>query len=105
MSTQTPLNSPKRQEYDTTRRARFFDAWDAKENDVGVGQICRKLDFNLPPSTARGWLKKRDIQGSLAIRRTRKQSSKLEQPAKVSAADLKRLTNQQDLIHEEPYEI
>jgi len=105
MTPSTPLNSPKRQEYDTTKRARFFDAWDDKENNVGVGQICRKLDFKLPPSTARRWIKERDIQGSPAIRRTRKQSSRLGRPAKVSAADLEQLTNQQDPIDEEPYEI
>jgi hypothetical protein len=29
----------------------------------------------------------------------------MERPAKISASDLKRLTNQQDPIHEEPYEI
>jgi hypothetical protein len=84
---------------------RFFDAWDSKEKAVGVAQICRKLDFGLAPSTARKWLRQRDIQGSPAARRTRKQSSRLGRPAKVSAADLKRLTNQQDPIHEEPYEI
>jgi hypothetical protein len=105
MTPLTPLNSPKRQEYDTTRRARFFDAWDAKENDAGVGQICRKLDFKLPPSTARRWIKERDIQGSPAIRRTRKQASRLGRKSKVSASDLERLTNQQDPIHKEPYEI
>src|ERR1700743_836666 len=105
MSTLTPPSSPKRQEYDTTKRARFFDAWDAKEDIDGVGQICQKLNFNLPPSTARYWLRQRDLQGSPDFRRTRKQSARLGRKPKVSAADLKRLTNQQDPIHEEPYEI
>jgi len=105
MSTLTPPSSPKRQEYDTTKRARFFDAWDAKEDIDGVGQICQKLNFNLPPSTARYWLRQRDIQGSPAFRRTRKQSARLGRKPKVSAADLGRLTNQQDPIHEEPYEV
>ena len=105
MTPSTPLNSPKRQEYDTTRRARFFDAWDAKENHVGVSQVCQKLNFKLPPSTARRWIKERDIQGSPAIRRTRKQSSRLERKPIVSASDIQRITNQQDPIHEEPYEI
>ena len=105
MTPSTPLNSPKRQEYDTTRRARFFHAFDSKEKDVGLARLCQTLDFKLPPSTARRWIKERDIQGSPAFRRTRKQSLRLGRPAKVSAADLKRLTNQQDPIHEEPYEI
>jgi hypothetical protein len=84
---------------------RFFDAWDSKEKGVGAAQICRKLDFGLAPSTARKWLRQRDIQEFPTARRTRKQSSRLGRPAKVSTADLKRLTNQQDPIHEEPYEI
>ena len=105
MTPSTPLNSPKNREYTTTKRARFFNAWDSKEKAVGVAQICRKLDFGLAPSTARKWLRQRDIQGSPAIRRTRKQSSRLRRLAKVSVADLKRLTNQQDPIHEEPYEV
>jgi hypothetical protein len=98
MTPSTPLNSPKRQEYDTIRRARFFNAWDAKENHISVGQICRKLDFKLPPSTARRWIKERNIQGSPAIRRTRKQSSRLGRKPIVSVADLERLINQQDPV-------
>jgi hypothetical protein len=105
MTPSTPSTSPKYREYTTTKRVRFFDAWDAKEKDVGVAQICRKLDFGLPPSTARYLLRQRDIQGSTAARRTRKQSFRLGRRPTVSAADLKRLTNQQDPIHAEPYEI
>ena len=105
MTPSTPLNSPKNREYTTTKRVRFFDAWDSKEKAVSVAHICRKLDFGLAPSTARKWLRQRDIQGSPAIRRTRKQSSRLGRPAKVSASDIQRITNQQDPIHEELYEI
>ena len=72
MTPSTPLNSPKRQEYDTTRRARFFHAFDLKGKDVGLAKLCQTLDFKLPLSTARRWIKERDIQGSLAFRRTRK---------------------------------
>jgi hypothetical protein len=53
MTTLTPSNSPKGREYDTIKRARFFETYDSKENDVGVARVCRKLDFDLPPSTAR----------------------------------------------------
>jgi DDE superfamily endonuclease len=105
MAPSTPSHSPKRHEFDTTKRARFFDAWDAKEKTAGVSQICRKLNFTLPPSTARYWLRQRDIQGSPAIRRTRKQAPRLGRKSKVSALDLERLTNQQNLIHQEPYKI
>jgi hypothetical protein len=53
MAPSTPPSSPKRHEFDTTKRARFFDAWDSKEKSDSVAYTCRKLDFNLPPSTAR----------------------------------------------------
>jgi hypothetical protein len=105
MATSTPSNSPKRQEYDTTKRARFFNAFDSKENDVGLAKVCKTLDFKLPPSTARRWIKERDIQRSPAIRRTRKQASRLGRKSKVSASDIDKLTNQEDPIHKEPYEI
>jgi hypothetical protein len=104
MATSTPCNSPKRQEFDTTKRARFFNAFDSKENDVGLPKLCKTLDYNLPPSTARYWLKQRDIQGSPAIRRTRKQASRLGRKSKVSASDINKLINQEDPIQKEPYE-
>jgi hypothetical protein len=105
MPPSTPCNSPKRQEHDTTRRARFFQAWDSKKNNAGVGTVCQKLDFHLPPSTARDWIRQRDNQGSKALRRTRKQSFRLKRKPTVSAADIERITNQEDPIHEEPYKI
>ena len=42
---------------------------------------------------------------SPALRRTRKQSFRLGRKSKVSASDIIKLTNQEDPIHEEPYEI
>jgi hypothetical protein len=103
MTTSTPSNSPERGEYDTIKRARFFDAYDSKENDVGVARLCRKLDFNLPPSTARLWLNQRDLLGSPALRRTRRLANRLGRKSKVSASDLKALINQEDPIHKAPY--
>jgi hypothetical protein len=105
MAPSTPPTSPKRGEFNTIQRARFFNAFDSKENDAGLARVCKTLDFHLPPSTARRWLKERDIQGSPALRRTRKQSFRLGRKSKVSASDIIKLTNQQDPIHEEPYEI
>jgi hypothetical protein len=105
MATSTPSNSPKRQEYDTTKRARFFNAFNSKENDVSLAKVYKTLDFKLPPSIARRWIKERDIQRSPAIRRTRKQASRLKRKSKVSILDIDKLTNQEDLIYKEPYEI
>jgi hypothetical protein len=104
MAPSTPPQSPKFHEYDTIKRSRFFDAYDSKENDGSLSKLCKTLDFNLPPSTARTWLKKREILGDQARRRTRKISSRLGRKSKVSASDIDKLTNQEDPIHQEPYE-
>jgi hypothetical protein len=103
MATSTLSESPKRGEYDTIKRSRFFNAFDSKENNVGVAGLCKTLDFNLPPSTARRWLKERDSLGSPGLRRTRKLAARLGRKSKVSEADLEKVTNQEDPLHEEPY--
>jgi hypothetical protein len=79
----TPPESPQWREYDTIKRSRFFDAFDSKENSTSLGEIARLLEISIPPSTARTWLKKREILGDQARRRTRKTSSKLERKSKV----------------------
>ncbi|KAF1988676.1 hypothetical protein K402DRAFT_391902, partial [Aulographum hederae CBS 113979] len=104
MDPSTPPHSPQWREHDTIKRARFFDAYDNKENATSLGEICRQPDIDLPPSTARTWLKKRELLGDQALRRTRKINSRLGRKSKVSASDLEKITNQKDPIHEEPYE-
>ncbi|KAF1991723.1 hypothetical protein K402DRAFT_346650, partial [Aulographum hederae CBS 113979] len=104
MATSTPSNSPKRGEYDTIKRSRFFRAFDSKANTAGVASVCKTLDFTLPPSTARRWLKERDSLGSPALRRTRKLATRLGRKSKVSEADLRKITtNQEDPLHEAAY--
>jgi hypothetical protein len=88
MAASTPYESPKRGEFDTIKRSRFFDAFNSKENNVGVGGVCKSLNFNLPPSTARRWLKERDLLRSLGLRRTRKLIRRLRRKSKVSIANL-----------------
>jgi hypothetical protein len=105
MAPTTPPKNTQRSEHDTIKRAHFFDAFDSKENATSVGEIARLPQINIAPSTARTWLKKREILGDQAIRRTRKTSSRLGRKPKVSASDLQYLTNQDDPIHEEPYKI
>jgi hypothetical protein len=104
MATTTPPTSPKRHEYDTIKRTRFFNAFDSKENGQGVGSIAKLPDIDIPPSTARLWLKQRDILGDAAFRSQRKTSSRLGRKSKVSESDVDRLLNQEDPIHELHYE-
>jgi hypothetical protein len=99
MAPSTPKRKTKRREYDTIQRTRFFDAFDSKQIDQGVGAIAHRSDINIPASTARLWLKEREQHGDLARRSRRKTSSILGRKSKVSAADLERITNQADPIH------
>lgn len=83
MAPSTPDNSPKRSEFDTIPRTRFYHIYDCKQKDASLGAVCDQLDFHLLPTTARSWLGRK---------------------SKVSAADLKKITNQDDPIHNKPYE-
>jgi phage antirepressor YoqD-like protein len=93
MAPTTPPKNTQHFEHDTIKRARVFDAFDSKENTTSVREIARLPQINITPSTARTWLKKREILGDQAIRRTRKTSSRLGRKPKVSASDLQYLTN------------
>jgi hypothetical protein len=53
MPPSTPKKTTKRREYDTIKRTRFFDAFDAKRIDQGVGEIAYLPNINIPTSTAR----------------------------------------------------
>ncbi|OCK73366.1 hypothetical protein K432DRAFT_3676 [Lepidopterella palustris CBS 459.81] len=93
MPPSTPPSSLKCREHDTIKRCRFFDAYNAKENAMSLGEIARLPEINIPPLIARTWLKKREIPGDQARRRTRKTSSRLRRKSKVSILDLKGLIN------------
>ena len=104
MTPSTPPTTSKRREYDTITRTRFFDAFDSREEGVGVGTITRLPEIEIPPSTGRLWLKQREQIGSQASRRTRRRSSRLGRKPIVSASILDTITNQEDPIHEKSYE-
>jgi len=103
MAPSTPIKQAKRREWSTIRRVRFFDAFDSKEKEQGVSLIADLPTIEIPYSTARLWLRQRDNIGLKALRSTRKTSSILGRRAKVSAADLTRLTDQENPEHELHY--
>jgi hypothetical protein len=82
---------PKRHEYDTIIRARFFNAFGRKQKYTSLGQICCRNDLNIPTSTARTWLRKRDELSSPILGRTRRRSSKLGRPIQASVQRLEPL--------------
>ena len=92
-----------RREYNTIKRNRFFSVFDSASDSTTPGDIARRPDIDIPPSTARTWLAKRDQLGYIAHRRTRNTSSTLGRPPLVSAADLAKITDQNDPIHEKSY--
>jgi DDE superfamily endonuclease len=103
----TPQKSSKRrksQEYDTIRRVRFFNAFDAKEKDVSFNDLCKNPEINIPPSTARTWLNLRAKLGSSALRRTRKLSTRLGRPNTIPDGRVKPLFDKEHPSHFEPYE-
>ena len=100
----TPERELKRREYNTIKKSRFFDAFDHKAKDDSLAQICKRPDINIPPSTARTWLRKREIIGSPAYRRTRKISARLGRKYIVPTAVLDDLLRKDNPLNTKPYE-
>lgn len=65
---------------------------------------CQQPNIHVPPSTARTWLRKREILGSPALRRTRKIAARSGPKSVVSASVLETITDQENPIHEKSYE-
>jgi hypothetical protein len=98
----TPKKERGRQEWDTIKRTRFFDAFDSKTVDVSLNSLCKQPNINIPPATGRLWLKQREKIGSSAIRRTRKLSNRIGRKRKICEAALDRLVDPNDPIHQAP---
>lgn len=94
-----------RREYTTPQRARFFYIYDQANKSRSFGAICRDSRVNIPQSTARTWLKKRDELGPNAVRRTRRHSNKLGRPPQLSEATLDHLLDRNDPRHSLPYDL
>lgn len=75
---------PKRKEFDTPTKARFYHAFDNKENGVSLAQICKSDGIGISAPSGRRWLKERDELGSKAMRSTRNQSNQLGRPPKLT---------------------
>lgn len=100
MAPKTPQRKTERREHDTTKRMRFFQAWEDRNPEDGVKTIANLPGIRVPPGTARGWLKTLEYMGEEAFRTQRKRSNLIGRPTKVSAQDLKRLTDQNNPKHE-----
>ena len=99
----TPERNIKRHEYDTIRKCRFYDTFDSRQKGDSLRQICKQPQINIPPSTARRWLRERDILGSKSSRRTRKISKRLGRKYKVAEATLAPLLDENNPLNTKPY--
>ena len=93
MAPTTPEQTPKRKEYDTLHRQRFFWAYDHKDRRTSFNKLCARQGINVKPGTARGWIKDREKLGDKALRRTRKLSTRLGRKRLVSELTLDTITD------------
>jgi hypothetical protein len=95
-----PRKAKKREEPDTIRRTRFFDAYNVDFLAVSLTKICERDDIDIAPSTGRLWLRQRNIKGDLAYRRQRPQyKKKLGPHFKLSDQVLDELLDVNDPAH------
>jgi hypothetical protein len=90
-STYNPPKRPKKHEFNSLKHTAFFYAWNTRENGTSLRAICRQSEINFPHQTASYWLRQREIQDSPALRRTRKQSTRLGRPYQLVIEKLKSL--------------
>jgi hypothetical protein len=100
----TPPRDLEQKEFDTIKRSRFFRAFDTKQKGDSLAGICKQPDISIAPSTGRKWLKQRETLGSPAKRRTRKISTRIGRPTKVSEEVLDRVIDPNDPLNDKPYE-
>jgi hypothetical protein len=78
----TPTNQLEATEANTVKKRRFYSLFDAKPANQSLrafSQVSR-----IPESTARRWLRQREILGTPAYRRTRRLSQRIGPPLKVT---------------------
>ena len=86
----TPNRAIKRKEADTIQKTRFFEAFDSRTcSKESLRSLAAKFDITF--QTACNWLKKRQIQGSPAYRRSRKLSKRLGRRPKLTNDQIQHL--------------
>lgn len=73
----------------TTKKTRFFDAFDTRFQNESTRSICRDLHVSTP--IARRWLRQRRKIGQNAYRRTRNSSLRLGRPLAITEKQLQML--------------
>lgn len=104
MDPQTTPVLRKRKEFDTPKRARFFGAFDNKNDPRSIREICKDPQIGIHESTGRKWLKLRDLIESPAFRRTRKLSKRLGRPYTINPEELQPFLSPTHPYHDSSYE-
>jgi transposase len=88
----TPPPGPSEgREADTIKKTRFYNIWDREHLKKSTRQIC--IETGTAEPTGRRWLNKHKDMGSLAYRKSRRRSSKLGRPSKVTKSMCKMLVS------------
>jgi hypothetical protein len=99
----TPTRAIKRKEADTVKKSRFFEAYDSRtRGEDSLESLATK--HGIAKRTAYKWLKKRQIQGSPAYRKTRKLSKRLGRQPKLINDQLQRLLSPSNPVRNQHYE-
>ena len=94
---------PKKQEFDTPTKNRFYNAFDNRQKGESLTKICKQPDINISHQVGSYWLKQREQLGSLSKRRTRKLSSRLGRPNAIENSKLKSLLDPSNPSHNLSY--
>jgi transposase len=99
----TPHEAIKHREADTVKKSRFFEAYDSQtRGEESLQSLASKHD--IAKSTAYNWLQKRRNQGSPTYRRSRKHSTRLGRPLKLTNNQIQRLLSPSNPTRNQHYE-
>ncbi|OAG38184.1 hypothetical protein AYO21_07644 [Fonsecaea monophora] len=90
-------------DYDTVKKTRFFEAWDARQPGQSLRSITQA--HRIDKKTGSNWLQQRLEIGSPAYRRTRPQSQILGRPSKIEKRQIQTLLSpSKNPYRNDPYE-
>ena len=75
----------------TTKKTRFFNAWDERLPNKGLNAFYKRK--TIPPSLAHRWLREQQVIGSPTYRRSRRRSIKLGRPFNIPKEQLRILVS------------
>jgi hypothetical protein len=90
---------PKRHEYSTPERTRFIYTWQNRKDSQSLPDIIRNSRLSISRPTARKWIQEYQSLGSPALRRKRRDSTKIGRPKKTSVQQLEAILSPSHQSH------